>query len=198
MNREDNSDSSDTGDLLLQTMGKKDLLKILDKISNHLEKRYDVSKEEQFKQVYENAPGKTVPVEVFGTELSPSEAIIKFLKENKKLSYHEIAVELNRDERGIWGGYQRAKKKMSQAFSIEPTTTIPISIFENRDLSILENVVMFLKDSLNWKLVQIARTLNKKSTTISTAYSRAKEKLGSKQPKRKGGDREKKMEVREE
>ena len=39
------------------------------------------------------------------------EAIVEYLKDEKKLTYHEIAVMLNRDDRTIWTCYKRAKKK---------------------------------------------------------------------------------------
>lgn len=39
------------------------------------------------------------------------EAIAEYLKEEYKLTYHEIAVLLNRDDRTIWTVYQRAKIK---------------------------------------------------------------------------------------
>ncbi len=44
-------------------------------------------------------------------KLSALEAIIEYLKEIRKLSYHEISLILNRDERNIWTIYNRAKKK---------------------------------------------------------------------------------------
>jgi hypothetical protein len=44
-------------------------------------------------------------------KLSALEAIIEYLKEVRKLSYHEISKILNRDERNIWTLYNRAKKK---------------------------------------------------------------------------------------
>jgi hypothetical protein len=43
--------------------------------------------------------------------LSVLEIIVEYLKEKKKLTYHEIAVLLNRDDRTIWTCYNRAKKK---------------------------------------------------------------------------------------
>ena len=45
------------------------------------------------------------------TKLSPSEAIIKFLKEDEGLSFREISKILDRDERNIWTLYNRARKK---------------------------------------------------------------------------------------
>ncbi len=42
------------------------------------------------------------------------ESIVKYLKEKKKLTYHEIAVLLNRDDRTIWTVYNRARKKYAK------------------------------------------------------------------------------------
>ena len=39
------------------------------------------------------------------------ESTVVFLKDKCKLSYHEIAVLLNRDDRTIWTSYNKAKKK---------------------------------------------------------------------------------------
>jgi hypothetical protein len=39
------------------------------------------------------------------------EAIVEYLKEEKKLKYSEIAILLNRDQRTIWTVYNRVKKK---------------------------------------------------------------------------------------
>ena len=43
--------------------------------------------------------------------ISVLEAIVEYLKDEKKLTYHEIAVMLNRDDRTIWTCYNRAKSK---------------------------------------------------------------------------------------
>lgn len=45
------------------------------------------------------------------TNLSPSEAIVMFLKDSEKLSFREISKILERDERNIWTLYNRARKK---------------------------------------------------------------------------------------
>ena len=39
------------------------------------------------------------------------EALVEYLVDVKKLSYHEIAVILNRDDRTIWTSYKRTKIK---------------------------------------------------------------------------------------
>lgn len=39
------------------------------------------------------------------------EALVEYLKDHKGLTYHEIALMLNRNERTIWTVYHRAKIK---------------------------------------------------------------------------------------
>lgn len=43
--------------------------------------------------------------------LSVLEVIVEYLKDHQRLTFHEIAVLLNRDDRTIWTVYSRGKKK---------------------------------------------------------------------------------------
>jgi len=54
-----------------------------------------------------------VPLDIFlqQTSLSPSEAVVVYLKEQRQLSLHQIATMLHRDDRTVWTTYNRAKKK---------------------------------------------------------------------------------------
>ena len=53
-----------------------------------------------------------VPLRIFQNRgLAPLEAISEYLKDEKELTYHQIAELLNRDDRTIWTCYNRAKKK---------------------------------------------------------------------------------------
>ena len=53
-----------------------------------------------------------IPTSIFrDSGLAPLEAITEHLKDNLGMSFHEIAVLLNRDDRTIWTCYHRAKKK---------------------------------------------------------------------------------------
>ncbi|MBW2984589.1 hypothetical protein KY361_05710 [Candidatus Woesearchaeota archaeon] len=62
--------------------------------------------------VLKKESGYKIPVSIFKKEkLSPFEAIVKYLKDDMKLTYHEIGILLNRDERNIWTVYNRARKK---------------------------------------------------------------------------------------
>jgi hypothetical protein len=118
-----------------------------------------------------------IPVSIFSTQLSPAEAVVKYLKEHHALTFSEIAKLINRDQRGIWGSYARARRKHPDAFDIGfASHTIPVSMLTDRSRSILEHVVTHLKDEKELKPVQICSLLNKKPSTIWTAYTRSRRK----------------------
>ena len=53
-----------------------------------------------------------VPASIFtDRNLSVLERLVEFLKDNHNMTYHEIAVALERDDRTIWTCYNRAQKK---------------------------------------------------------------------------------------
>lgn len=53
-----------------------------------------------------------IPAHIFrDRSLSVLEVLVEYLKERKGLTYHEIAVMLNRDDRTIWTCFKRAKEK---------------------------------------------------------------------------------------
>jgi hypothetical protein len=65
-----------------------------------------VTKEERPKQAV------AIPSDIFRDRtLAPLESISEYLKDRLGMSFHEIAVLLNRDDRTIWTCYNRAKKK---------------------------------------------------------------------------------------
>jgi len=51
-----------------------------------------------------------------------------------------------------------------------------VSILKDRNLSVLENIVSYLKDTLGFRYHQIAVMLNRDDRTIWTVYHRAKKK----------------------
>lgn len=56
-----------------------------------------------------------IPSSIFlDRRVSVLETIVEYLKEKRKLNYHEIAVLLNRDDRTVWTCYSRAKKKRAK------------------------------------------------------------------------------------
>ncbi len=53
-----------------------------------------------------------IPISIFtDRSLASLEVVVEYLKEVKNLSYHQIAVLLNRNDRTIWTCYNRAKAK---------------------------------------------------------------------------------------
>ncbi len=65
-----------------------------------------------------------VPVSIFkDRRFSVLESIVKYLKENYDLSYHEIAVLLKRNDRTVWTVYQRALKKSSRKSTKRKSST---------------------------------------------------------------------------
>lgn len=120
----------------------------------------------------------TIPVEVFSTVLSPAEAPVKWLKEEHGLTLSEIGRLINRDQRGIWGAYARTRRKLPAPFRIRETACeIPVSILSDRSRSILEHVVTYLKDERKFTPSHICALLNKRPSTIWTAYQRSRRKL---------------------
>jgi predicted DNA-binding protein (UPF0251 family) len=119
-----------------------------------------------------------LPLFIFRNGLSGLEAISKYLKEIIGLRYCQIADLLNRDDRTIWDAYNSAKQKNGSRFTLEKFSfSIPLNIFNNRSLSILETLTTYLKEELNLRYCQIASLLNKDARTIWTAYNRAKKKI---------------------
>ena len=58
----------------------------------------------------------------------------------------------------------------------EDYISIPTSIFQDRDLSVLEAIAEYLKEKKGMRYSEIAKLLNRDDRTIWTAYNRAKAK----------------------
>jgi hypothetical protein len=114
-----------------------------------------------------------IPISIFKTILPPLEALVRYLKENQKLRFSEIAQKLNRDDRTIWVTYRNSLSKYVE-FTIDETIQIPLSVLADRNLSVLEHVSKYLKESYNYSNKKIAILLDKDESTIWTVYNRAK------------------------
>ncbi|RLE42096.1 hypothetical protein DRJ48_04260 [Candidatus Woesearchaeota archaeon] len=117
----------------------------------------------------------SVPVSIFKTNVGPLAALCVYLKDYKNQSFSEIAKLLNRDQRTIYTTYAKYKphvKHLDQGGKLH----IKIEIFSNRKLSIMENLVFYLKDTLGLRLVEIASMLGRNNKTIWCFYHRALQK----------------------
>ena len=105
------------------------------------------------------------------------EAITKYLKEELNLTYHRIAVLLNRDDRVIWVTYNKAAKKKRDKFSLsEPNQWVPVSIFCDTQLGPLEALSKYLVEISKLGFNSIAKLLNRDNKSIWACYNRSKQK----------------------
>ena len=147
----------------------------------HLRKEHSFSHEE-VNALFANAGQEhetLLPINVFNNDrLSALETIVKYLKENKQFTFHNIAVLLNRDDRTIWATYAKSRKKMMSQFHLQPSKyLIPATIFAARKLSVLETLAHHLNENLSLSLHEIAQVLNRDDSTIWTVCHRAAKKL---------------------
>jgi hypothetical protein len=115
-----------------------------------------------------------IPLSAFDTnKLSALEIVTKYLKENRNKKNSEIAQLLDRNDRTVWSTYNNANSKHPQALDIQSGLDfIPVFIFRNRKMSVLENLVIYLKDTLNFSFSKISKILKKDYQTIYTTYRR--------------------------
>ncbi|MFH1399347.1 MAG: hypothetical protein ABIG95_04525 [Candidatus Woesearchaeota archaeon] len=119
-----------------------------------------------------------VDVSIFNNaELSILEAVCKYLKEQRGLRYSKIGVLLNRDQRTIWVTYHNAVRKREKPLEVgDSECKIPLVIFKDRKLSVLECLVAFLKEKYGLRYSEIARLIKRDERNIWGVYHRAKKK----------------------
>ena len=119
-----------------------------------------------------------VPISVFKNDyLSALETIVKYLRENLLLSFKQIGSLTNRNQVALAVSYRNARKKLEAKFIEEISPYhIPVSILQDRKLSVLENIVSYLKDTFGLTYHRIALLLNRNDRTIWTVYQRARKK----------------------
>ena len=79
---------------------------------------------------------------------------------------------------GLPTTYNNAKVKRKEKLSVkESKFFIPVSIFKDRKLSVLEALVSYLKDNFNLRYREIAVLLNRDERNIWTVYNRYKKKI---------------------
>ena len=120
-----------------------------------------------------------VPISVFkNNHLGSLEAIVKYLRENLLLSFKQIADLTNRNEVALAVSYRNAKKKHEIKFVITEISpySVPVSVLKDRNLSVLENISAYLKDTFGLNYHSVAVLLNRDDRTVWTVYQRAKKK----------------------
>ena len=121
-----------------------------------------------------------IPLSIFNKKLSSLEVISKYLFENENLSLKSISNLLNRSNRNIWNSYDRSKKKFPKKLLVKESILLPISILKNLDFTLLENIILYLKETLELSYHEIAVLLHRDDRTIWTVYNRLKKKKENK------------------
>jgi len=168
---------------ILDSLCSKDPHGLTKLVLQYYHQRYHLSASdvfEMFSKEEHSVSNIFVPATLFSTNLSPAESLVVYLKDHLEFKFSEIAKLIGRDERSLWGNYNRAKQKGELVIEKSPYL-IPLEIFADRSLSVLEHVVFYLKENYNLNIQTISKLLNKKSTTIWSVFNRIKQK--SKQSK---------------
>ncbi len=121
-----------------------------------------------------------IPVSIFSNDcLGALEAIVKFLREGRNLSFKEISSLVGRSPQALAVTYHASKKKMPAPFAIvDSPFSIPASILRNAKFTVLENIVVHLKNTYHLTYHQIAVLLNRDDRTIWTTFNNARKKRG--------------------
>ena len=117
-----------------------------------------------------------IPLSIFNKKLSSLEVISKYLFENRNLSLKKISLLLGRSNKNIWNAYNKSKKKFPEKLVVKESILIPISVLRNLDFTLLENIVVYLKENLRFSYHEIAVLLQRDDRTIWTVYNRVKKK----------------------
>ena len=117
-----------------------------------------------------------IPDFIFSKKLSSSEAISKYMVENCGLSIKQASLLLKRTNKNIWYAYNSSKKKLDKFEEKRVKLAIPTAIFQNSNLSVLENIVAYLKDESSLAYSQIARMLHRDDRTVWAVYNKTSKK----------------------
>jgi len=122
-----------------------------------------------------------IPLAIFKSDkLTILESLVKYLRENYKKSYGEIARLLRRDVCAIRSCYISSKVKYPFVISLEePCESVSVELFANRKLSAFENLVAYLKGGAGVAFKDIAELLNRDYKTVWTIHARALKKIGN-------------------
>jgi len=151
----------------------------------HLRAKYGISKEALEKYSSTNFD-KGIPIFILRTkELSSLESIVKFLRENKRMSYSLMGSLLHRNSKSLAVTYAVARKKLSSSFSSDMRSDaqrIPFAAFSD-GLSVLESICVYFR-SLDYSYAAISRLICKDQRTVWTVCNRARRKLENSLPGR--------------
>ena len=127
------------------------------------------------------AKGISIPVPVFSVrKLGSFEALVKYLHEERRISLSQIGRLTNRDPRTIWNVFHSSKRKHPEPLLVQKSDVdVPLEIFSERKLSVLESLVRYLHFTHGLGYSKIAQLLNRDPRTIHTVKTRAARKINN-------------------
>lgn len=151
---------------------------LLRKKLNSLEKEF-LKVKSQLTELDKESDESLLPISIFDkNELGTLECVVKYLHENRGLSFKHISSVLNRDNKVLWTVYKKASEKKKALISDKSSKFfIPVDVLSDDNLGILESLVYYLRNEFNLKYAEIARYVNRNQRTIWTTYKRAERKL---------------------
>ncbi len=144
---------------------------LLNKLISELENDYSLSRE----QLIASSEIK-IPVSLFESNLSGLELISKYLIENLGFGIKSATKLTGRSKQNIWQAYRNSKKKKKDRFVLESSKyDIPVNVLLSK-YSVLESIVVFLKEKHGLSYADIGRIINRDQRTVWTIYNRAMKK----------------------
>ena len=112
-----------------------------------------------------------IPGSIFSAKLGISEAIVKYLRENKGMGFSEISKLLHKTRNNVYVTYQNASRKVHAKFTNQDfTVNIPVDIFV-KNKTCLESVCLYLRKQ-GMRYHDIAAILKRDDRTIWTVINR--------------------------
>jgi hypothetical protein len=162
------------------------LVKALTVIKDELRERYSLERADALDSIINELREKeylikktgygSVPITIFSREVGALESVCKYMKENLGMTFHEIAVALNRNDRTVWTAFHKASEKApKRAYAEKTEIYVPLNVLRDRKHTILEAVIIYLK-AKNMRFSEIAELVDRDQRNVWTIYSRATKK----------------------
>jgi predicted DNA-binding protein (UPF0251 family) len=154
----------------------------LENIFSDLSSKYSLSYKEIIDMLKKREDYASIPASIFNNSLCPLENVVLYLHIKLGFTQTQIAGILSRDHTTIWTTISNALKKTTKSRYLASLQgknegiVVPVNIFSDDKLSILESVSIYMKDRFNMSYHEIALVLGKDDRTIWTVVNRARKK----------------------
>ncbi len=179
----DNGSNSGSGSADASAVSSDVIKQVIDRAVDELCAKLGISKGQVLQLLRHQEKSVLIPVSIFSnSQLSGLELVCKYLRDNLSIRFSDIARLLSRDYRTVWATYSIANRKCRDALAVpKGECFFPVFILANRELSVLEAIVSYLKDELGLRFSEIAAAMHRDQRNVWTVYSRARKKLQEKE-----------------